>query len=83
MAQDQAASGVELPELMTTCRRKRSRMPVRSTEREAAGRGAVARYYQESCGLGSAQSRPIEFTSWWYKPRRKLLLRVTVSYLQL
>ena len=46
MAQDLAASGVELPELMTAGRWKTSRMPARYTERQAAGRGAVARYYQ-------------------------------------
>ena len=46
MAQDLAASGVELPELMTAGRWKRSRMPAKYTERQAAGRGAVARYYQ-------------------------------------
>ena len=47
MAQDLAATGVELPALMTAGRWKSSRMPVRYTERQAAGRGAVARYYQE------------------------------------
>ena len=46
MAQDLAAAGVELPELMTAGRWKSSRMPARYTERQAAGRGAVARYYQ-------------------------------------
>ena len=46
MAQDLAASGVELPALMSAGRWKRSRMPARYTERQAAGRGAVARYYQ-------------------------------------
>ena len=46
MAQDLAASGVELPELMTAGRWKSSRMPARYTERQTAGRGAVARYYQ-------------------------------------
>ena len=43
---DAAASGVELPELMTAGRWKSSRMPARYTERQTAGRGAVARYYQ-------------------------------------
>ena len=47
MAQDLAASGVELPELMTAGRWKSSRMPARYSERQAAGRGAVARYYQD------------------------------------
>ena len=46
MAQDLVASGVELPELMTAGRWKSSRMPARYTERQTAGRGAVARYYQ-------------------------------------
>ena len=44
------ASGVELPALMTAGRWKSSRMPARYTERQAAGRGAVTRYYQESGG---------------------------------
>ena len=46
MAQDLAAAGVELPALMTAGRWKSSRMPAKYTERQAAGRGAVARYYQ-------------------------------------
>ena len=50
MAQDLARSGVELPALMTASRWKSSRMPARYTEREAAHRGAVARYYQETGG---------------------------------
>ena len=50
MAQDLARSGVELPALMTAGRWKSSRMPARYTEREAAHRGAVARYYQETGG---------------------------------
>ena len=54
MAQDLAASGVELPELMTAGRWKSSRMPARYTERQTAGRGAVARYYQGRGGLGAA-----------------------------
>ena len=48
MAQDLAATGVELPALMAAGRWKHSKMPARYTERQAAGRGAVARYYQES-----------------------------------
>lgn len=32
---------------MTVDRRKNSMMPARYTERQAADRGAVARYYQE------------------------------------
>ena len=50
MAQDLVKSGTELPALMTAGRWKSSRMPARYTERQAAGRGAVARYYQESGG---------------------------------
>ena len=46
MAQDLAASGVELPALMTAGRWKSPKMPARYTEGQAAGRGAVARYYQ-------------------------------------
>ena len=46
MAQDLAAAGVELPALMNAGRWKSSRMPARYTEKQAAGRGAVARYYQ-------------------------------------
>ena len=44
MAQDLAA--VELPALMPAGRWKSSKMPARYTEGQAAGRGAVARYYQ-------------------------------------
>ena len=47
MAQDLAASGVELPALMTAGRWKSSKMPARYIERQAAGRGAVARNYQQ------------------------------------
>ena len=47
MAQDLVKSGVELPALMTAGRWKSSKMPARYTERQAANRGAVARYYQE------------------------------------
>ena len=46
MAQDLAKSGVELPALMTAGRWKSSLMPAQYTEGQAAGRGAVARYYQ-------------------------------------
>ena len=45
MAQDLVKSGVELPALMTAGRWKSSKMPARYTERQAADRGAVARYY--------------------------------------
>ena len=47
MARDLAASGVELPALMTADRWKNSRMPGRYTERQAVGRGALDWYYQE------------------------------------
>ena len=47
MAQDLANTGAELPALMTAGRWKNSKMPARYTERQAAGRGAVAKYYQE------------------------------------
>ena len=52
MAQDLSAAGFGLPELMTAGRWKSPRMPARYTERPAAGRGAVARYYQGSRGIG-------------------------------
>ena len=48
MAQDLANTGTELPALMTAGRWKNSKMPARYTERQAAGRGAVANYYQEA-----------------------------------
>ena len=48
MAQDLAATGVELPALMTAGQWKSSRMPARYTERQAGA--AVTRYYQESGG---------------------------------
>ena len=47
-AQDLVKSGVELPALMTRGRWKSAKLPTRYTERQAADRGAVARYYQES-----------------------------------
>ena len=47
MAQDLASTGTELPALMTAGRWKNSNMPARYTERQATGRGAVAKYYQE------------------------------------
>ena len=50
MAQDLVKSGVELPVLMTAGRWKSSKMSARYTERQAADRGAVARYYQEEAG---------------------------------
>ena len=54
MAQDLSAAGFALPELMTAGRWKSPRMPARYTERQAAGRGAVARYYQGAGGRGPA-----------------------------
>ena len=56
MAQDLAANGAELPALMVAGRWKSARMPARYTEKQALGRGAVARwrggavarYYQTS-----------------------------------
>ena len=50
MAQDLAATGVELPALLTDGRWKSSKIPARYTERQAADRGAVARYYQDDRG---------------------------------
>ncbi len=46
MAQDLGKTGAELPALMTASRWKSSTMPARYTERQAADRGAVARFYQ-------------------------------------
>ena len=48
MAQDLSNTGTELPALMTAGRWKSSKMPARYTERQAADRGALAKYYQES-----------------------------------
>ena len=48
MLHDLAPEGMKLPALMTAGRWKSSKMPARYTERQAADRGAVARYYQES-----------------------------------
>ena len=45
MAQDLTAAGVELPALMVAGRWQSLRMPARYTAGQAAGRGAVARYY--------------------------------------
>ena len=47
MARDLAASGVELPAMITADRWKNSRMPGRYTERQAVGRGALDWYYQK------------------------------------
>ena len=46
MAQDLAATGVKLPALMTAGRWKSPAMPARYTEKQAAGRGVVAKFYQ-------------------------------------
>ena len=46
MAQDLAAGGAELPALMVAGRWQSPRMPAQYTEKQALGRGAVARYYQ-------------------------------------
>ena len=46
MAQDLSAAGTELPELMTAGRWDSPTMPAKYTEAQAAGRGAVARYYR-------------------------------------
>ena len=43
---DLARAGTELPALITPGWRKNFTMPERYTERQAADRGAVARYYQ-------------------------------------
>ena len=48
MAQDLAASDAELPALMVAGRWQSPRMPARYTEKQALGRGAVARYYTEA-----------------------------------
>ena len=48
MAQNLVRSGVELLPLMTAGRWKSARMPACYTERQAAGKGAVARYYGDS-----------------------------------
>ena len=48
MAQDLAKTGAELPALMTAGRWNNSTMPARYTGRQAADRGAVARYYRQA-----------------------------------
>ena len=53
MAQDLVKSGVELPALTTAGRWKSAKMPARYTERQAADRGAVVRYYGEKRYLNS------------------------------
>ncbi len=58
MAQDLSAAGFALPELMTAGRWKSPRMPARYTERQAAGRGAVARYYQGGRGVEARRRSP-------------------------
>ena len=54
MAQDLAAGGAELPALMVAGRWQSARMPARYTEKQALGRDAVARYYQERGGAQQA-----------------------------
>ena len=46
MAHDLSAAGAELPELMTAGSWDSPTMPAKYTEAQAAGRGAVARYYR-------------------------------------
>ena len=53
MAQNLSAAGAELPELMTTARWDSPTMPARYTEAQAAGKGAVAKYYR-----GELHTRP-------------------------
>ena len=50
MAQDSTAAGVELPALMVAGRWQSPKMPARYSARQAAGRGAVARYYRGRAG---------------------------------
>ena len=57
MAQDLSASGVQLPALMQAGRWKSSAMPARYTERQAADRGAVAKYYRGGRGGTEAGSQ--------------------------
>ena len=57
MAQDLVKNGVELPALMTAGRWKSAKMPARYTERQAADRGAVARYYQGRGGYSIADQK--------------------------
>jgi hypothetical protein len=45
LAQDLAAAGAELPELMVAGRWRTPEMPARYAERTMAGRGAVATYH--------------------------------------
>ena len=46
MAQDRVEDGAELAALMNLGRWQSSKMPARYTERAAADRGVVARYYE-------------------------------------
>ena len=50
MARDLAATGCQLPALMQAGRWKKPEMPAVYTRNESAGRGAVARYYQQQEG---------------------------------
>ena len=48
MAQDLTASGADLAGIMQVGRWKSERMPARYGEKVAAGRNAVARYYERT-----------------------------------
>ena len=48
MAHDLTASGADLAGIMQAGRWKSDRMPARYGEKVAAGRGAVARYYERA-----------------------------------
>ena len=50
MAVDLARGGVELPALMAAGRWSAPTMPARYTSAETAGRGAVARWYEDGNG---------------------------------
>ena len=58
MAQDLSAAGAELPELMTAGGWDSPTMPARYTEAQAAGRGAVARYYRGISGAEREAAHP-------------------------
>ena len=56
MAVDLAATGCELPALMTAGRWESPTMPARYTRSESASRGAVARYYGAQGAVGGGHS---------------------------